>query len=542
MSESEADAVAGDTLAVMIVDDEHLVRQLLRNSVDWNALGFRIAAVAEGAQEALQLAQSESPDVAIVDINMPIMDGIRLAEILTERFPRLKIIILTGYEQFEYAQSSVKLGIADFLTKPIIAEELSQSLLRVREKIESERNRDRQVDAIKAQLAENMPYARERFLTRLLLRTLEPETLSHSASYYGLELSAPAYRVAVAEVESLEGGARSEEAEQVLRLRALNHMRQTLGSRPGTHVFFDTLQRIVILDPRGDAPFAERCEAQRALFARRDERAMTIGIGSSHPGVGGISDSYREACEALKFRIVAGKNQVIGYDEIIPSTEDRRAAEEGLDNLRFFVSAGLGDRAADEIHAVCDRMRTESGFDVARFRVVAVSVVSHILAAMRDDGIPTDDVFGAGRHPFEEVVRIDTLPEMRAYLLRIVSTCVALTGRKRSARETSIVDSIREYLLEHLADFEVSLQSVARAFRLNPSYLSRLFKQKTGVSFIEYLTDARVRAAEALLRESDLKIYQIAEKVGMIDPHYLGVCFRKIIGSTMSDYKKSLHK
>lgn len=260
-------------LKVAFVDDEYLVRNLLKNCLKWGELGIEIVGEAGSAQEALELVERVVPDILFIDINIPIMNGIQLSRAISEKYPHIRIIILTGYQEFEYAQSSIKIGVADFLTKPIIADEIRESVIRVKAKIERERSQRNEVELLKKQVEE------------------------------------------------------------------------------------------IVLESKDDL-----------------------------------------------------------FDE----------------------------------------------------------------------------------------------------------------------EETDIVKAVQDYLRENMADFELSLQKVAGVFYINQSYLSRIFKQRTGINFVEYLTDIRVQKAIELLKKTDLKVYRIAEKVGIIDPHYLGVCFKKLTGMSMSEYKKSL--
>ena len=157
-----------DALKVILVDDEHLVRDLLKNCIKWDDIGMKVAGEASNAHEALDLIEMLMPDIIIADIHMPFIDGIEFSRIVIEKYPHIKILILTGYEEFEYAQKCVKVGVADFLLKPINDDEIIKALLKIKEKINEERNYRNEYDQLKVQLEESLPYLKEKFLNELL--------------------------------------------------------------------------------------------------------------------------------------------------------------------------------------------------------------------------------------------------------------------------------------------------------------------------------------------------------------------------------------
>lgn len=153
-------------LKVIIVDDEYLIRNLIKMKIDWEEVGMEVVGEAANAEQALELVDNLNPDIIFTDICMPSMDGIEFSKLVIERYSHIKIIIVTGYDDFEYARSSVRLGISDFILKPINSDELMQSLSKLRSIINSERNHEKEYNQLKKHVEESLPVLREKFLNQ----------------------------------------------------------------------------------------------------------------------------------------------------------------------------------------------------------------------------------------------------------------------------------------------------------------------------------------------------------------------------------------
>ena len=178
---------------ILIIDDEPVVREGISETIDWNAHGFELVGACRDGREALLALERSKPDVVLTDICMPFVDGLELAAWIGEEDPTTRTILLTGYDEFEYAQEAVKLRVDDFLLKPITAEELRTLLDTVRLELDEERNRRDQLDRIHAQLAESVPLLRERFLNRLVRVAVDRGEASHKLKLLDITLPGPAY-------------------------------------------------------------------------------------------------------------------------------------------------------------------------------------------------------------------------------------------------------------------------------------------------------------------------------------------------------------
>ncbi len=385
-------------IKVLIADDEHLVRQLLKNCIDWEAVGLEIVAEAASAIEGLDLMEIHNPDLVITDICMPQMDGIAFSQELRERYPHVKIVLLTGHEEFEYAHRGIKVGVDEYILKPIDDEEILKVATQLKTAILQEHAQQEEFADLKHQLEAN---------------------------------------------EYLYGDA---------------HVAPTLSS----------LQKNGV-----------------------DQYIFFVKAGL-----------IEEARQQLQ-RFFEGNPSTENPSTENPSAENPSAELLGLDNLR----------------------------------AIACNLVSRLYTLLAELEIPKESVFLHESQPFEQVFRLNTLPALKAYLDELTERSTHQTRTKKINKVSSLAGSVKAYLQEHYNDPELSLSLVAQRFHVNSSYLSRLFKEELGETFIAFLTRCRMESAIELLQETDLRAYEIAEKVGISDPHYFSVAFKKYTKQSVTEYR-----
>jgi two-component system response regulator YesN len=400
-----------DFLKVMIVDDEPLVRDLLEKCVNWGDLGIEIVGKAASAFQAIDLLDKLTPDIVFTDICMPSMDGIELAEKVLEKYPRTKVVIITGYEDFEYAQRSIKAGVKDFILKPINDEEITKVTLKIKSVIEMEKEHFDEYQLMKEQLKENSPYLKEKFFNELLLNDFEAAEIETRLQYCNIPDIGTSFQVAVMEVHDNQN--LNPEERLAFKIRCYDLIRKHLEKESLVTVFLDNRQRMVILNHSEKLELSACCEEVRTFLVQQLPCSVCIGEGQRHQGLGNIRLSYQEACEAFQ--------------------------------LNFF----------------------------------------------------------------------------------------------RNNKTSKIIQDVQHYLNEHYHNQELSLVNVAKVFYLNPSYLSRIFRQEVHRTFVDYLTEIRMENAIRLIKTTDLKAYQVAEAVGINDPHYFGICFKKYTGLSFCDYRRN---
>lgn len=530
-----------EILKVLIVDDEQLIRNLIKIKIRWDDLGMTAIGEAASAREALELVETLAPDIIFTDICMPSMDGIEFSRIVVQKHPHIKIVVVTGFDEFEYARSSIKLGIADFILKPINSEELMKTLSQLREKILSERLHIREYNKLKEQLAESLPVLREKFLNELLSEDLSLEEITEKMEYFKIPIdnTCEVFQVALVELSSSIKYELEEESKILLSIECTNIIKSFFKADAFVLVFLDNRRRIVILCNNDKVDLIECCEMLKGMIITRLKCFVGIGVGTKQRGSHHIKCSYKEAMDALSCVVFVGKNQVISYEEIHSTTNHSYLSDRNkIEKLSLFISAGAKESALEVLEQlftvpscydreIMTKMRLEA-FDI-------FSIGQHIISEQK---MNMGEIWQHEAGINDLILKVDNLPELKEYMCEFVGNIAGIIEQANNKKACTLIEEIKEYLKTNMSDSEISLTSVAKIFFISSGHLGRLFKQQTSKTFVEYLTEIRMKKAEKLLRETDLKGYQVGEAVGIKDSHYFSILFKKHTGISINEFRR----
>lgn len=528
-----------DLIKVVIVDDEYLERNLLKKCIDWTSLNMEMVGEAQDATEALDLICRESPDVLFTDIQMPGTDGIGLSELALKKFPEIHVVVITGFDKFEYAQRSIKAGISDFLLKPIDGEEVQKTAVKLKERIENDRKSMQEEIELKNQLYDNLPYLRERFFNELMFG--EVDGVREKMSFLGIHFENAVFQVALFEIVP-EAVPPDEESRFLLSIRVRKRINDFFQSWKNTFVFAHTTNRIAILNNDSKIDLYEQCEILLKQISEELTSHFCIGLGSMKKQVDEICISYKDALEAVHYRIALGNNKVILYDTIrFPYRAESLNSKGYVEQLNFYIKTGLTDKIQDTIQKICEGIDLKKASALEALRMTAMNISLSIFRSMAEAGLEPDEIYRFQIQTNSRVFQLQTLPETEELLNETASKCLDLLDQRHDSQISGLIEVVKNYLRENYMNSDFSLPDLAAKLYFNPSYLSRTFKKKAGVSFTEYLMEVRMTKAAELLRNGELKAFEIAVAVGIPDPNYFSTCFKKYTGVSVSQYRKSLN-
>lgn len=529
-----------EILNCIILDDELLLRELLKRSVEWENSGLRLIAEASSAMEALELVDEFQPDLIFVDICMPIMNGIEFSSLVMQKYPHMKIIIITGHDDFDYARKSIKIGVSDFLLKPINAEEIKRTLTQVCVEIRGNRNRMREQSELRRQLEENFPLLKERFLNELLTGSLSEEDMENKKVYYGIDFFSNSFQVSIIELY-IRKGVESEETGLLLQLQCLKYLDSFLNRDNQMLSFAGKGDLIVLINSDRKTFQSDFYERIRENLMSNFSCSLTIGVGSAKEGLESLSVSFREAETALSYKIVEGKNTVLNYSDInLQPERDIPDFSAELNDFTFHLKAGISEKANSIIENIL-REECSGGYpDHSDLQIPALNILSRILSLVREIDNSEIKAVLPIKEQYDTLLKIKTLPEMISYLSDCVNIITEINNLSNSRRTGKLISDVKKYLKENYSHFELSQNTVAQEYHVNSSYLSRKFKEETNRSFIDYLSRIRLDRAIALLQETDKRNYEISEDVGIADPHYFSLFFKKYMNMSISDYRRKM--
>ncbi len=517
-------------LKIAFIDDEKLVRMLLINCVDWNSLGFKVIGDSPGEQDALDMINELKPDVVFVDICMPIIDGIKMSEHIIKVLPECKIIIVTGHQDFEFAREGLKIGVFDYILKPINPKEIMDAALRAKDAIISTRKERMDVERLIAQMEDRYPEMREQCLAGLIKFGYE-NVNKDSLEYFDILLNEPHVVMAVMSCETLKA--------PTLEKEVFDALASVFSAEERVYIFCFK-NETVILSNNSKVDVYRSIQKARSEIKDRMNLTVSCGISNEFSDLNAIPDVYLQAKKALEFKIVCGKGKIVRYSNIANSSKKNAAHENNIEKMKFLIKSGIVKKAETAAEAALDELMA---FDSPRREILhaaGAKVLAACLDVVKECNICESELFGEGGNPYEKILGLETLPQMKARLKKCAGMIAEAVFDDSKSMTHGMVENIKEYLKENIADPNLSLSSVAGRFYINHSYLSRIYKNETGNTFSSDIKKMRMERAVKLLSEKKLKVYELCEQVGIEDPHYLSIMFKKYTGMTISDYKQTL--
>lgn len=518
---------------VLLVDDEKLERALIRKGYAWDENGFEITGEADNGEEALKFFCTQKPDIVITDINMPYMDGLVLTEKIMKRSPKCRIIIITGYREFNYAQQALRLGVKDFILKPVNISELAELAGTIRQEIAREEGHDQEYSQLKETVAQNQGIVMESFLQRLVENRIEEEEAIHKLQIYHLEQLADV--CACIDIKPYPNSA----ATQTLAIsnRILKLVED--GQNDYTVAFIHYLCNIVLYFHSTDMDKTE--EIARNLKDQIIQELhihVDIGISQMNHGFEGISRAFRQAEMALSASVITERDSCITYGKY-EAIRERNQGHPEIDwqDFSFHINNCSSSNVERRIDEYTQSMKFTGIAGTEYLKLMTMNMLSKASSVLNKHGKTLGQLIGE-EELYNQVSGIQNVEDMNACLKAVIRQILIFCDRATTKKSSRLLDQTMAYLETHLYDTGLTLRTVAAQVYANESYLSRMFKQETGEGLIEYITRRRIEKSIILLNTTDLKVYEIAEQVGFSDPHYFSICFKKQVGVTVKRYKK----
>jgi len=513
---------------VFFVEDEIVTREGIRDHVDWRGNGFEFCGEAADGETALPLLQALQPDVLITDIKMPFMDGLQLCRIVRERMPAMKTIILSGHDEFEYAREAIKLGVTEYLLKPVTAQDLHHVLQRVAAQLEQEEREQDALRKLRDQVEENRITLKERLLLRLITGAVSPAEAIERGQQLGLDLVARCYLVVVIKICPANPADPFDYAEYQ---RAQQVVASSAEHNPDAFVLKKDMEELVLI-MKGST--LEYLEEERDLFLEKAQREvrktccrLTIGAGSPKARIADIPQSFVEAVIVAHggpaARDGVDKAALLGGDR--PAVEDylKRGVKEDFDG---FFEAFIRPFSAEvfQSHIVKSYVFMDVALTTARF--------------VHEMGGDVDQIIPELNHLEAVLTSVQTTAQIREHIRKILVAALGFRDSRANRHYTGMLRQAKDYIDRHYMDLNISLNEVAAHVNHSASHFSTVFSQETGCTFKEYLTEIRIRRAKELLRTTPLRSADIAYEVGYNDPHYFSYVFRKNTGLTPSEFRQ----
>lgn len=527
-----------DRYTVLLVDDEEDVIQVIMKKINWEELGFSVAGYACNGMKALELVEECQPDVVMTDIKMPYMDGMELSHHIKTEFPLTKILIFTGFDEFEYAREAVHLEVEEYILKPVNSAELTKVFRQLKCKLDQEISEKQNVEILQKYYMESLPLRQANFYSMLMEGRIGESELSRYLSECQLSFQGPFFCCLV--IHTSVNQTPKDMDPLLLSASIQKQAEERLGEKWRARAF-PYLGNMVLLaqlkNKNEITELTDECDRFCKYIHHIIGAVVTVGLGEVCATIPGLSQSYATAREAVSYRVIYGSSRAINMKEIVPRETGNSGHTNNAELSGLFKMIRLGSpediiRAAEEyLHHASFHERS-----LQQYHIDIMELVSALYRFSVNNEIAVEEFPGDMRKLYGNLLDMDS-EVLKKWLIDLSLSFRTELNHARNCSTKSFVSRAQEYVYNHYAEEGLSLDKVCRILGVSNSYFSTAFKKKTGSSFIGYLTDYRMDQASRLLIETNEKSYMIAQKVGYTDPNYFSYVFKRRFGVSPNRYR-----
>ena len=530
-------------LKVFLAEDEFIIREGIKNNIDWQAHGYEFCGEASDGELAFPLIQKTRPDILITDIKMPFVDGLALSRLVKKELPETEIIILSGYEEFDYAKEAIQIGVARYLLKPINGETLLQEIDSVAEIILGKQKEKEIREKYQKEMEENSLRDQMDLFQHLVTGDCSMEELLSVADKLDLKIMAPWYSIVLLKIQSMKhdyeeySGSIVVVDERIAKLAEPEHVLVFDRALEGRAFLFkaDSEEELLAYQKEylGDVKEVLSGYANLRYFG---------GIGTPVNRLREIPTSFEDASHAFAHRYLVAESCILDssllMQEGAAEQEDFRISAvnpEQIDRAKMQEFLRTGD--LDEVIYFVDEFfgKLDGGAMKSRIfrQYITMDAYFSIADFLKGLGLQKDEI----EAPDQDSSILQDEKSAMDYIVRIMNKALVLREKKASSRYEDVVSEVIHYIEDNYAQEELSLNLLASHVNFSPNHLSMIFSQQTGQTLIRYLTDYRMNRAKELLRCSSKKSSVISMEVGYKDPHYFSYLFKKTQGMTPTQYR-----
>ncbi len=539
---------------LIIVDDEFFICDGLM-SFSWQEIGFEAIAAAGNGEEALELIEKQIPDVILTDIKMPFMDGLELSKVLCAAYPQIKIVLLTGYKEFDYAKTAISTGVSEYLLKPVNISELKSLFLKLKNTLDEERKIPNMLKAYQKQIIESFPLAVENFLKCIIEEKIHDYAeIEEKINLLELNLNYNYYACAIFKSDDISNSWHYEEVRKSIS-SLMDNVKQYLQTNHLGYSFINHNFEIIVLfcfnlpeNAKSSYQFLMEHTEKIKIFI--DECFKQLSICTAVAGIGNIYKNILSASASFKQARSCLKRKFFDYSkQIFYAWNDRASLLSASVEYPYQLENNLIDTIMEgdmtkslqcfheywhEFNIIIQHLDTESiqSYSLQLLNMIDRRLNKHETSLGELSNIyPPYISFITSPKSFIELEEL-----IRKMILHVVETISKINNEVKSSSHLSI-QMAKKYIEEHFNE-KITLNQVAEHVYLNPSYFSIQFKKETDVNFVKYLKNIRIQKASELLKRVDLKVYEVGAMVGYDDPTYFANTFKNHTGVTPMEFKR----
>ena len=535
---------------LLLVEDDAIIREGIKENISWEKLGFHLIGEYENGNQAIEAIDKNKPDVILTDIYMPFLDGLELADYVYKKFPEVKVILITGYDKFDYAQKAIKLNVYDFILKPITPDELIQILKKIKLDLDKEKTQKKSLIELRKKLNESFSVMKDRFLNKMISGKLDSTEIKKRIKYFAINFPYPFFSTIAVDIDD-SSELKSKIGNQKYELLSLNIFNlciqaikkvdvegQVFYNRDGYITIVVNEISIETLNNKKDITVKNIRQTIEDLY----KTSITIGVGTNCRNIKEIPISFQNALTAMRHRFLMGTNQTIFYEDLIETqTAEPFSKKEWEKELILSLKTGRVDETKYIINELINNL-IENTKSIEKSYVYIQKIIVLIYNIINEHSIDEAKVFGENVNPFFCIYNFKTLNKLKLWIMEIIHNIHKLILDKKKDFNKNKMLLAENFIKENYSNEKITLSSICFYLCMSKSRFSPLFKKHTGMTFIEYLTHIRIEKSMELLKTTSLMTYEIADRVGFSDPHYFSLIFKRINNISPSEFRSNLEK
>lgn len=531
---------------IMLVDDEEEVRKNIIRKINWADVGFEVIGDAENGKDALEKIEQNEPEVVLTDIRMPYLDGLSMAEIIRQTYPSIKLVIFSGFDEFEYAKKAIKLNVIEYILKPVNVEELTAILKKIRKNLDEEIEQKRNVSLLRESYIKSLPIIREHFLNDLIHGGMDPQMISEKLQEYDIDIDhAVKWVVAAIHLEpdgKVDHAVSLHKERELIPISVRKLIEEKLEGKYRFTMFHSSFETVLIAAVDGHntqtalvALLGDICKETRKIL----EVSVTIGVGESCTSLAAVGDSFRSALNALGYRAITGTGGLIYIHDMEPVGREKLLFDSRMESeLIAAVKFGPAEKIREVFRSIVGQMK-EKKVHYLQYQAYLLAVINALTQLSQQYDLQMKRIFSGERDYYDILGKVEKTDIVCEYLTDAALRMHEAMVEERTNTTKNVIREAKQYIQEHYPDPELSVEKLCRHLHMSPAYFSTMFKKETGQAYITYLTELRLNKAVELLMTTDDKTYIIAEKVGYPEQNYFSYVFKKRFGISPTKYRSS---
>jgi two-component system response regulator YesN len=537
---------------LILVDDEEEVREGILKRIEWGKYGFEIVGSAANGRDALDICEKVTPDVVITDIKMPFMDGLELTSILRERVPAAKVIIITGFDEFEYAQKAIKQNVFDYILKPVAYGETVNILKKIKDSMDKEKANAEDMKKLNEYYLKSLPIIREKFLSSLILNRIPEKEIFERLRSYKIDFCGKRFVAIKVSIDFFvlddtpkTFNTKLIKERELLKFSVYNICDEIINNYKLGTVFIhdDSIVIIVMSELETEEEmydyFIVALEEIRQKVYKFTHFSVTIGIGTVEEDISNINRSYRESEIAVDYRVIMGGNRIIWIRDIEPSNKATFKFDKDIkQELESDIKLGSYLKVEEILDKIFEDI-IKYKVSVKEYQLYLMEVLTSIMQVAQSLNIEVADMLGENYNVFIELYKFNDINEVKKWLQSLCYKIMERISKGIQSSYKKAVDNAVNYIMKNYNDSEMNVNKICTYLYLSPTHFSFIFKKEMKMTFLNYLVKVRMEAAMELLKTTNLKSFEVAEKVGFSDSNYFSYSFKKYCGMSPKEYRNS---